>query len=499
MRGRWLFALAAAGAVMIAIACGHTVDIDAQPVADAGVEAASAPVPDATIGPSPEAGPPNGDFISVFTGDPGLYQFDLQLGFDVGASGNILLVLPSKTTVSLGDSGLLPPIGRATFAPDGGLLSIGPTKASSITRAAFDSAEDEYLAASQAVPDGGLVQTAYYARHRVDAGEPVWDAPLADDWDGDNSSNVLTLATRGTDLAVGVYYNGAIAFLTTDGNTPTRLVQTGNSGAFDSTLLFVNTTFGRVAWHKVLSGGGIQAITAIAINDQRDVTVAAEADQRDVRIDGTPVGEAGPAAISVLVARFSGATPHDALFQRLIPIPQGTIIPEAVKNLSNGDVVLCGKLQNVTKFDDFPLTLSDDLDGFVARVNASTDGKTAWIYTWGGTDPDDCGGLAVDAHDRIALGLNHKSSGVKFQGIALKDPPNGSVPASAIAKLNPDGSLAWLHDHVGATRIVQLVTNSAEETLYAGWYQGDIDLTGGTAQGNPLAGRVNFFVARRAP
>ncbi|WP_413429504.1 VCBS domain-containing protein [Synechococcus sp. Cu2B8-bc1011] len=161
----------------------------------------------------------------------------------------------------------------------------------------------------------------------------------------------------------------------------------------------------------------------------------------------------------------------------------------SITALADGSSLITGSFQGSASFGDTTLTSAGNNDVFVAKLNA--DGNYAWATQAGGTSNDEGFGITALA-DGSSLITGYFQGSASFGDTTLTSTGSADV---FIAKLNADGSYAWVSQAGGAfSNNVRSITALADgSSLITGYFLGSASFGVTTLTS---AGSNDVFVAK---
>lgn len=497
---------------LVAVAC-EGFGADDGPTPDAGASPDAAPIDATNV---PDASAFTGTLRWETHGDPHFTQLISSIALapapdDRLAVGLQIFAAPSFGAAHFTGTGLgaftIDPLG----APQQTTAFLPPSGSTSefVNRIAVDSSGATYMAGTRSLPatdpDGGATYVAQAFLVKFDAsGKLLWGlgaSPNAGDSLYANASQMLAVATRGTDVVVTLSFQGNVNF----GPSGHAIAASTKSEAFDTLVMFLDGGDGHALWWRQLGGVSNQIGYSAQIENNGDVLVGGYTNTNIFEVNDVSVipprepRAGGPAPFFV---RFSGDEQHDVKVSHVGAVDySGVGLPSftafAASSFDNGDIATCGLLAGVSAVDGTTTTLGGLQDGWVARYRA--DGGLVWLRTFGGAKDDRCSSLQVTPEQHVVIAVNHDSSGVRVGDRTLADPTSADAHASAVLRLDGDGVPLWSYDVTGGSSYLgQVAVTTTGDVAYAGYFAGAADLGGGVVQGAPDGGNT-FFAVRRAP
>lgn len=161
----------------------------------------------------------------------------------------------------------------------------------------------------------------------------------------------------------------------------------------------------------------------------------------------------------------------------------------AITSLSDGSSIITGRFDGTSRFGDITLTSAGVSDAFIAKLNR--DGSYAWVTQAGGTGNDYGQGISSLANgSSIVTGLF--ADNASFGDFTITSA--GSIDVF-IAKLNADGSFAWVAQSEGPNQELGngISTLSDGSSIITGYFFGAATF-GGTTLTN--AGNTDVFITK---
>lgn len=109
-----------------------------------------------------------------------------------------------------------------------------------------------------------------------------------------------------------------------------------------------------------------------------------------------------------------------------------------------GNILLSGWFTGTVDFGGIELTAKGSVDAFVAKV--ARDGAVSWARSFGGTQGDGANEIAVSADGAIAVSAI-TAGDFEVDGVTHRF--GGGMRDSYVLRLEPDGSLRWVHHFDG--------------------------------------------------
>lgn len=281
------------------------------------------------------------------------------------------------------------------------------------------------------------------------------------------------------DAAGSVYTTGAFEG-TVDFDPGAGVVNLTSAGSGDVFISKIDS-YGDFVWARRLGSTGDDLARGLATDSSGNVHVVG-------KFQGTVDFDPGSGVSNLTSAGFT-----DAFVAKFDPSGGvlwaqrfgGTSIDEAMSVAvdASGNVHVVGSFGDTVSFGSTSLTASN-LDVFVLKLNAS--GVVAWAVGFGGTDPDDGWGIAVDSSGNVY------TSGY-FRLTVDFDPGGGVISRTTagfedafVLKLTSTGTFVWVASFGGTVGDVAygLALDSSDNVYVTGFFRGTVDFDPGAGTSN---------------
>lgn len=318
------------------------------------------------------------------------------------------------------------------------------------------------------------------------AGEFLWVAQF-----GGDESQLEWVQDLVTDAAGNIYVAGAFGG-TADfdpGAGVTQLV----GGVQDGYLLKLSPA-GELIWAKDIGGSGTDALSGLAMTAAGEILVCGYV-QPDAYVDGNTI-PLGNTQNGGLVASFQ----PDGTFNwaRVLPGNGARNITDVYEG-PDGGIHGCGIFSTTLDLDpgpgSFPVVAVGDAEGFYFKLDAA--GGFLWGGRFGGILEDWGYDMDVDQDGAMYLAGHFRAAATIGYGANTTQIPITTTSDALIARIDPDGTVAWAHGIPAGGRSHSVRATNNGEVLYSGYFTNtaDFDLGPGVAEVISQGGN-EMFLAR---
>lgn len=306
-----------------------------------------------------------------------------------------------------------------------------------------------------------------------------------------NESQVDWLQDAITDAAGNIYAVGCFGNAT-DFDPGPGVVQV-NGGTQDGYLVKLSPA-GELIWVKDIGAGGTDGLFGVDMNAAGDIIVSGYVDY-DATIDNNTFA-LNNTVRGGLVASFQ----PDGTFNWARVLPGGdsrnvTDVCVAPDGGIHGGGIFSGTLDLDPGPDPFPVVATGNADGFYFKLDAT--GNFLWGGRFGGTLEDWCYDVDVDADGATYLAGHFRDAATIGYGTDVLAFNAGTASDALIARIDPDGTPAWVHGIPGNGRSHSVRATTNGEVVYNGYFSNtaDFDPGAGVAELTTQGGN-DMFLAR---
>lgn len=319
------------------------------------------------------------------------------------------------------------------------------------------------------------------------------------------------ISTRGSSdtVAVTCTYSNVVRLEPTSGN----YINFNAKGAGDAFVALLDTGSGRAVWASPVSGDAFERVTSLARDTKGDIYVQGASTSPNVSDGNQTLNKpfTGTGAYG-FVLKFDRTT-HAVVFGKAFGNKDGNVEGGQVAVFKDGTIASCMNWYGTVDFGKGAITsvgtASNSQDAVVVGFAGSGAGATQWVVPWGGAFYESCQSIVADDENYAVLGGFRDSSDVTFADKPLANPPPRSGAGSRagdVVKIDSNGKVQWAYTvttstDTGSTNVVNTVSTvpGTNDVVYAGHFNGHVDLGSGTKTTSENDGGVNsFFVTVRS-
>jgi hypothetical protein len=397
---------------------------------------------------------------AVVTGYSQTYQWVKQLGGSSGDVGRAVCTDPSGNVLSAG-----------FFA---GTIDLNPG------------------AATNSITAAGTGNSAYISKLDTN-GNYIWGIALQASGTGVCEIYGIATDASGNILVTGTFA-GSVDF---DPGAGTTTLSTTPTGIFAAKY----SSAGALTWAKTITGVTSSYGLSIATDASGNVVTTGRFSGNSIDFDpgaGTALITSGGGGQNVFVWKLNSAGDYQWAFQLSV---QFTDQGQIVRTDAAGNIYIGGNMSDNCDYDPGAgstiINGRGNLDGFVAKYTSA--GAFVWARTFAGTDVDALYGLAVDAGQNVYVTGSFKGTADLNPDTATNNVTSAGAEDIYIAKLNSNGSFAWVKT-IGGTGVdipTCLSLGTGGVVYVSGYFEStvDFDPSAATSSKTSFGGKDGFVVS----
>lgn len=397
---------------------------------------------------------------TLVTGYAQTYQWVKQLGGSSGDVGRAVCTDPSGNVLSAG-----------FFA---GTIDLNPG------------------AATNSITAAGTGNSAWVSKLDTN-GNYIWGIALQAS--GTGVCEIYGIATdAGGNILVTGTFAGSVDF---DPGAGTTTLSTTPTGIFAAKY----SSAGALTWAKTITGVTSSYGLSIATDASGNVVTTGRFSGNSIDFDpgaGTALITSGGGGQNVFVWKLNSAGDYQWAFQLSV---QFTDQGQVVRTDAAGNIYIGGNMSDNCDYDPGAgstiINGRGNLDGFVAKYTSA--GAFVWARTFAGTDVDALYGLAVDASQNVYVTGSFKGTADLNPDTATLNVTSAGAEDIYIAKLNSNGSFAWVKT-IGGTGVdipTCLSLGTGGVVYVSGYFEStvDFDPSAATSSKTSFGGKDGFVLS----
>ncbi len=397
---------------------------------------------------------------ALVTGYTQTYQWAKQLGGTSGDVGRAVCTDPSGNVLSAG-----------FFA---GTIDLNPG------------------AATNSITAAGTGNSGYISKLDTN-GNYIWGIALQASGTGVCEIYGISTDAAGNILVTGTFA-GSVDF---DPGAGTTALSTTPTGIFAAKY----TTAGALTWAKTITGVTASYGLSITTDASGNVITAGRFSGNSIDFDpgaGTALITSGGGGQNVFVWKLNSAGDYQWAFQLSV---QFTDQAQVVRTDAAGNIYIGGNMSDNCDYDPGAgstiINGRGNLDGFVAKYTSA--GAFVWARTFAGTDVDALYGLAIDAAQNVFVTGSFKGTADLNPDTATNNVTSAGAEDIYIAKLNSNGSFAWVKT-IGGTGVdipTCLSLGTGGVVYVSGYFEStvDFDPSAATSSKTSFGGKDGFVLS----